>query len=70
MSQAGNCHANTAMESFWGKRKTELVHRRKFARPAGARTALCEHVEVFCNRRRRHSPPGYKSPVDFENQTN
>jgi hypothetical protein len=25
-----------------------------------------DYVEVFCNRRRRHSTLGYLSPVDFE----
>ena len=70
MSRAGNCYDNAAMESFWGKLKTELVHRRKFASPAEARTAIFEHVEVFYNRRRLHSALGFMSPVDFENQTN
>ena len=70
MSRAGNCYDNAAMESFWGKLKTELVHRRKFASPAQARTAIFEHVEVFYNRRRLHSALGFNSPVDFENQTN
>ena len=70
MSRAGNCYDNAAMESFWGKLKTELVHRRKFPSPAEARTAIFEHVEVFYNRRRLHSALGFKSPVDFENQTN
>jgi putative transposase len=70
MSRAGNCYDNAAMESFWGKLKTELIHRRKFASPAEARTAIFEHVEVFYNRRRLHSALGFMSPVDFENQTN
>jgi putative transposase len=70
MSRAGNCYDNAAMESFWGKLKSELVHRRKFASPAEARTAIFEHVEVFYNRRRLHSALGFMSPVDFENQTN
>ena len=70
MSRAGNCYDNAAMESFWGKLKTELVHRRKFASPAEARTTLFEHLEVFDNRRRLHSALGFMSPVDFENQTN
>jgi transposase InsO family protein len=70
MSRAGNCYDNAAMESFWGKLKTELIHRRKFAHPAEARTAIFEHVEVFYNRRRLHSALGFMSPVDFENQTN
>ena len=70
MSRAGNCYDNAVMESFWGKLKTELVHRRKFASPAEARAAIFEHVEVFYNRRRLHSALGFRSPVDFENQTN
>ena len=70
MSRAGNCYDNAAMESFWGKLQTELVHRRKFASPAEARTVIFEHVEVFYNRRRLHSALGFLSPVDFENQTN
>ncbi len=70
MSRAGNCYDNAAMESFWGKLKTELVHRRKFASPAEARTTLFEHLEVFYNRRRLHSALGFLSPVDFGNQTN
>jgi putative transposase len=70
MSRAGNCYDNAAMESFWGKLKTELIHRRKFAHPAEARTAIFEHVEVFYNRQRLHSALGFMSPVDFENQTN
>ena len=70
MSRAGNCYDNAAMESFWGKLKTELVHRRKFTSPTEARTTLFEHLEVFYNQRRLHSALGFMSPVDFENQTN
>ena len=70
MSRTGNCYDNAAMESFWGKLKTELIHRRKFTSPDEARSVIFEHVEVFCNRRRLHSAPGFQSPVDFENQTN
>ena len=68
MSRAGNCYDNAAMESFWGRLKTELVHRRKFASRAEARLAIFEYVEVFYNRVRLHSALGYKSPVDFEQQ--
>ena len=70
MSRAGNCYDNAAMESFWGRLKTELVHRRKFASRAEARLAIFEYVEVFYNRVRLHSALGYKSPVDFEQQRN
>ena len=70
MSRAGNCYDNAAMESFWGKLKTELIHRHSFANQAEARSAIFEYVEVFYNRRRLHSALGYMSPVDFENQNN
>jgi putative transposase len=70
MSRAGNCYDNAAMESFWGKLKTELVYRRSFATRQEARLAIFEYVEVFYNRVRLHSALGFKSPVDFELQTN
>lgn len=70
MSRAGNCHDNAAMESFWGKLKTELVYRQTFATRQEARLAIFEYVEVFYNRVRLHSALGFKSPVDFEQQTN
>jgi len=70
MSRAGNCYDNAAMESFWGKLKSELVHRHRFATRQKARLAIFEHVEVFYNRTRLHSALGFKSPVDFELQLN
>jgi len=70
MSRAGNCYDNAAMESFWGKLKTELVYRQHFATRQQARLAIFEYVEVFYNRVRLHSALGFKSPVDFEQQLN
>jgi len=70
MSRRGNCYDNATMESFWSSLKRELVHRRTFASRAQARAAIFEWIEVFYNRERLHSAPGYKSPVDFENQIN
>lgn len=70
MSRAGNCYDNAAMESFWGKLKTELVYRQNFATRHQARLAIFEYIEVFYNRVRLHSALGFKSPVDFEQQLN
>ena len=53
-------------ESFFATVKTELVHRRRFATRAEARDTIFDFVEVFYNRRRRHSTLGYVSPVDVE----
>ena len=66
MSRRGNCYDNAAMESFWSSLKNELVHRRRFATWADARTAIFDYIESFYNRSRRHSSLGYQSPLDYE----
>ena len=66
MSRKGNCYDNAKMESFWGKMKTELVHRRRYETRREAARSIFEWIEGYYNRKRRHSALGYKSPVDFE----
>ena len=66
MSRRGNCYDNAAMEAFWSSLKNELVHRRRFATRADARTAIFDYIESFYNRSRRHSSLGYQSPLDYE----
>ena len=58
MSRKGNCLDNAPMESFFGSLKTELVHRTQFSTRREARAALFEYIEIFYNRRRRHSSIG------------
>ena len=41
--------------------KTELVHRVDFLMRAAAKSALFELIQVFYNRKRRHSSLGYVS---------
>ena len=66
MSRKGNCYDNATMEAFWSSLKNELVHRRRFATRAEARTAIFDYIEGFYNRIRRHSALGYQSPLDYE----
>jgi putative transposase len=66
MSRKGNCWDNAVAESFFATLKTEMVHQRHFATRIEARTAVFEYIEVFYNRRRRHSSLGYLSPAEFE----
>ncbi len=54
------------VESFFGTLKKELIHRRPWASIKMARTAIAEYIEVFYNRKRKHSYLGYVSPVDFD----
>jgi putative transposase len=49
------------MESFFSSLKTELVHRTQFRTRREA--ALFEYIEIFYNRRRRHSGVGYRTPA-------
>jgi putative transposase len=66
MSRKGNCWDNAVAESFFGTLKRELVHREAYAGRDEARRSVFEYIEVFYNRRRRHSTLGYRSPVEFE----
>ena len=52
--------------SFFGTLERELVHRESYADRDDARRPLFEYIEVFYNRRRRHSTLGYRCSVEFE----
>ena len=66
MSRKGNCWDNAVAESFFSSLKMERVYEADFATHEQARAAIFAYIEVFYNRKRRHSSLGYVSPVDFE----
>jgi putative transposase len=66
MSRKGNCWDNAVVESFFSSLKMELVYLTDFTTRHQARSALFEYIEVFYNRRRRHSSLGYLSPMEYE----
>ena len=68
MSRKGDCYDNSMIESFWGTLKEEGIGEAIFSSRKEAETALFDYIEVFYNRKRRHSSLGYLSPVDFEKQ--
>ncbi|WP_172329863.1 IS3 family transposase [Mangrovicoccus sp. HB161399] len=53
---------NAPMESFFGSLMTELVHRARFRSRRVARAELFACIAIFCNRRRRHSSIGCRTP--------
>ncbi|WP_138469357.1 integrase core domain-containing protein [Poseidonocella sp. HB161398] len=53
---------NAPMESVFGSVKNELAHRTRFRSRREARAELFECIAIFCNRRRRHSSIGYRTP--------
>ena len=68
MSKKGDCYDNAMIESFWATLKEECVEKTIFSSRNEAKTAIFEYIEVYYNRRRRHSSLGYMSPVEYEKQ--
>lgn len=66
MSRKGDCYDNALMESFFATLKGEGTDRQRWTSHSQARQAIFEYMEVFYNRKRRHSSLGYRSPVAFE----
>ena len=66
MSRKGNCWDNAVAESFFKTFKSELVNHVEFKTRAEARLATFEYIEVWYNRRRRHSSLYYQTPAQQE----
>ena len=69
LSRRHQCWDNAVAESFFATLKTELIYRHAWPTRTAVRRAVFEFIEVFYNRRRRHSSLGYCSPVDYERAT-
>ena len=69
MGSRGDCYDNSVAESFFATLKKELINRRAWPSKAELRTEIFDFIEIFYNRRRRHSTLGMRSPVDYENST-
>ena len=66
MSRKGDCWDNAVAESFFRTLKTECVYHEKFTTREQAKQTIFEYIEVFYNRKRKHSNNNYLSPVEFE----
>jgi transposase InsO family protein len=55
------------MESFNKSLKTEMLDNKNgYHTREDAKKAIFEYIELFYNRKRRHSALGYISPIEFE----
>ena len=45
-----------------------MIHHRTFQNVAEAEQALFNYIEIYYNRRRKHSTNGYKSPAHYETE--
>jgi len=68
MSRKGNCWDNAPMESFFSRLKVELIYAKSYRTIEEAKTGLFTYIEIFYNRKRRHSANDNMSPVAFEEQ--
>ena len=68
MSRKGNCWDNAVMGSFFARLKVELIYPENYRVLDELRRGLFEYIEIFYNRRRRHSSLGYSTPANYELQ--
>jgi len=66
MSRAGNCWDNAPSESFFSTFKLEGIPEEGFVTKQQARDGIFEYIEIYYNRKRRHTSLGGVSPAQFE----
>jgi transposase InsO family protein len=66
MGSIGDCFDNAVIESFWARMQVELLNRRRWRTRIERANAIFEYLEIFHNRRRRHSALGMRTPIEYE----
>ncbi len=66
MSRKGDCWDNAVAESFFKTIKSELINHYKFTTWIQAKRVIFEYIEMWYNRKRKHSALGYLSPEEYE----
>jgi transposase InsO family protein len=66
MSHKDDCWDNAVAESFFHTLKTELIFHQRYKTREQAHASIFEYIEVFYNRKRRHSANNLMSPANFE----
>ena len=66
MSRRGNCYDNAVAESFFSSLKKERIRRSIYPTREEAKSEIFDYIEVFYNRKRRHSYLNQMSPMAFE----
>lgn len=66
MSRKGNCWDNACAESFFHTIKIELINDILYLSREEAKQSIFEYVEMYYNKRRRHSTIDYNTPEEFE----
>jgi putative transposase len=66
MSRKGNCYDNAVAESFSARMKSEWVNHNRYLSRSEAIRSLFYYIEIFYNRKRRHSSIDYLTPQEYE----
>ena len=66
MGSIGDCYDNSMIESFWSRMQVELLDRKKWNTRLELANAMFEYLEIWHNRKRRHSQLGWLAPIEFE----
>ena len=66
MSRRGNCYDNAVAESFFSNLKKERIKRKIYLTRDEAKSDIFDYIEIFYNRKRRHSYCDQMSPMAFE----
>ena len=70
MSRKGNCWDNAVAESFFKTLKTEQIYGNKLISKEQMERDIFEFIEIWYNRKRRHSALDYKTIEEFWKQKN
>ena len=65
MSRKADCWNNAVAENFFKILKSELIYHSKFQTRLHAKNEVFEFIEIWYNRKRRHSYLGYLTPNEY-----
>lgn len=60
------CYDNSMIEAFWSRMQVVLLDRKKWLPRLELANAIFEYLEIWHNRKRRHSQLGWLTPIEFE----
>lgn len=66
MSRRGNCYDNAYVESWFSSLKKEWIYRNSYSTEAELKALVFEYIEVWYNKKRKHSSLGNQSPEKYK----
>lgn len=69
MSRRGNCYDNAYVESWFASLKKEWIYRSNYSTESELKALVFEYIEVWYNKKRKHSSLGYLSPEKYRLST-